>query len=31
MIKQDTEVTAQCLKGLVEAVRSLEIVVETMN
>lgn len=31
MIKQDTQVTAECLKGLVEAVRSLEIVVETMN
>ncbi|MFI5324721.1 MAG: hypothetical protein ACHQ7H_00685 [Candidatus Rokuibacteriota bacterium] len=31
MVKQDSETTAECLKGLVEAVRNLEIVVETMN
>ena len=31
IIKQDTQVTAECLKGLVEAVRSLEIVVQAMN
>ncbi len=31
MIKQEGQVMAECLTGLVEAVRSLEIVVETMN
>jgi hypothetical protein len=31
LVKQDAETTTECLKGLVEAVRSLEIVVETMN
>lgn len=31
MVKQDAGTTAECLKGLVEAVRNLEIVVETMN
>ena len=30
MVKQDSETTASCLQGLVEAVRSLELVVATM-
>ena len=31
LVKQDPATTEECLKGLVEAVRNLEIVVTTMN